>query len=129
MRPGWQGPYETGEHCIDWKEYQRTMDIFDRVYAYYGMDKKRMKTPFHYSVYEWFMKIVGIVTGNFCVWDNERKYRIVIYQRFCDASKIQNFKALWNDILDVIEKHMDKIYDDKGKKYECAGDWYKPNHY
>lgn len=124
------GPLETGENCICWPEYKRTMDIFDRVYKRYGMDKKKMNTPFHYSVYEWLTKIISIVTGNFCVWDNcGSKYRIRIHDRFCEEVHKEEFTNLWNDILDVIERHMNKLYEDVPVQDGNYGNWYQPNRF
>lgn len=123
------GPLSQIENCIGWNEYQRTMDIFDRVYKYYGMDKKKMKTPFHYSVYEWLTKIVSIVTGNFAVWEEGSKYRIRIRSRYCETVKEQDFKNLWNEILDVIERHMNKLYEDVPVQDGNYRDWYKPNRF
>lgn len=125
------GPFVNGCWCIDWPEYQRTMDIFDRVYKWYGMDKKKMKTPFHYSVYEWLTKIISIVTGNFWVWNDNKssKYTVRIPSRYCKEVHKEEFKNLWNDILDVIERHMNKLYEDVPVQDGNYGNWYQPNRF
>ena len=124
------GPNEQGCNCIGWPEYQRTMDIFDRVYKHYGIDKKKMKTPFHYSAYTWLTKTISIVVGNFCIWDDlGPKYTIRIHDRYCKATKQKEFTDLWSEILDVIERHMNKLYEDVPIQDGNYSDWYKQNRF
>lgn len=114
------------ENCITYDEYQRTHDIFDRVYKHYGLDKAKVKMPFHYRVYEWLTQICSIVTGNFTVWNSDRssQYVMRIHNRCCETAGKKEFLSLWNDILDVIEKHMDEIY----KTEPRQDDWYRANY-
>lgn len=112
------GPYETTVDVGHSSNYKRTRDIFSKFYDYFNLDPKLCKRHLYYLMYSRIMDICHVVTGEFWIkGDTSKSYTAnsigsgMGVDR-CVKSHKEEFESLWSDILDVIEKHMNNIYED-----------------
>lgn len=111
------GPYNS---CVDLKpsiNYERTKNIFTQFYNYYGLPQENSSRQLSYEMYKRIMDICHVVTGDFFIkGDLNKKYTISATEYgssigYCRKDRKAEFESLWSDILDVIEAHTQKIYE------------------